>query len=162
MQADGADVVAALAPVGAGDANLGGGMKGIAQEAVSVQLQQPLTLLHVGLAPGQILRVPGVDEIHVQTARVEDLVEWDPVDAGGLHGDGRDPTLLEPIRQAMEIRGKAVKPSHRLGIALGSDGDVVRAVADVNPRGVRMHHLEAGIGRLQTTGEFFPLLPIEP
>jgi hypothetical protein len=40
-------VVAALAPVGAGDANLGGGMKGIAQEAVSVQLQQPLALLHV-------------------------------------------------------------------------------------------------------------------
>jgi len=36
----------------------------------------------------------------------------------------------------------------------------VRAVADVNPRGVRMHHLEAGIGRLQTTGAFFPLLPI--
>ena len=109
----------------------------------------------------QILRVPGVDEVHVEPARVEDLVERDPVDAGRLHGDGRDATLLEPIRETIEISGKAVKPSHRLRIAIGSDGDVMGAVAHIDPRGVRMHHVETGISGLQAAPELFALLTVQ-
>jgi hypothetical protein len=118
--------------------------------------------LHVGLASGQILRVPGVDQVHLQTAGIEDLVERDPIDAGGLHGDGGDATLLKPVREAMEISRKTVKPADRIRIAIGPDSDVVRVVADVDARRVRMHDVESGVGGLQTAREVFALLAGEP
>jgi hypothetical protein len=61
----------------------------------------------------------------------------------------------------MEIGGKAVEPTDRIGIAIRPDGDIVTAVADVNARGIRMHHRESGIGGLQPPGEFFALLAVQ-
>jgi hypothetical protein len=38
----------------------------------------------------------------------------------------------------------------------------VGAVADVDARGVRMHHVETGISDLQPASEFFALFTIQP
>ena len=102
--ADRVDMVAALTPVGAHDANVGGRMKRVAEQAVGVELQQPLALLHVALAAGEILGVPRVDQIDLQAARLQDLVQRNPIDARGLHRHGGHPTLHQPVRQAMQDR----------------------------------------------------------
>ena len=69
--------------------------------------------------------------------------------------------MLEPIGKALEIGGKTVKRAYRIRIPIGPDGDVVSAVADVNTRGVGMHHLKSRIGGLQTAGELFALLAVQ-
>ena len=103
--ADGAHVVAALAPVRPHDANLGGRVKRVAEQTVGVQLQQPLAFLDVTLAPGQVLRVSRVDQIDVEAAGVQNFVERDPIDTGRLHGDRRHATL-----HAANRRGDASRP----------------------------------------------------
>jgi hypothetical protein len=80
--ADGGDVIGALPPIRSHDPNVGGGIERIAEEPVRVQLQQPLALLHVRLAPRQVLRVAGVDQIDLEPAGVEDVVERQPIHAG--------------------------------------------------------------------------------
>jgi hypothetical protein len=157
-----AHVIAALAPVGAGDADDGGGMERVAEQAVGVQLQQPLTLLHVALPPREILRVARVDQEHLEAAGVEDLVQRHPVDAGGLHRDRGDATPLEPLGQSLEVRGETVKPAHRLGIPIRPDRDVVRAVPHVNPGGVGMDHREPRVLGSETSGQRFPLRAVQP
>jgi hypothetical protein len=62
----------------------------------------------------------------------------------------------------MQIGREAVKPADGIGVAIGSNGHVMRAVADVDPRGVGVHHLESGIGGLQATGQLSAWLPAQP
>jgi hypothetical protein len=40
--------------------------------------------------------------------------------------------------------------------------DVMRAVPHINPRGVRMNHLQAWVLRLQSSRPFLSLLPVSP
>jgi hypothetical protein len=159
--ADGVDMVAALAPVGAGHANLRGGMERVAEEPVGVQFQQPLALLHVALAPRQIFRVPGVDQIDLEAARRQDLVDRNPIDAGRLQGDGGNPALLKPLGEAVQVGRKAVKPAYGIGIPIGPNGDVMGAVADVDARGVGMDHVEPRIVGPQAASQLASLLPIQ-
>jgi hypothetical protein len=88
-----------------------------------VELLEPLAVLHVALAAGDGFDVTGVDELHLEAPGLKDLEERDPVDPRGLHGDGVDPTLLEPIGQPLEIGGEALKAAHGLRIAVRGDGD---------------------------------------
>ena len=92
--AKGAYVVAALTPVRSRDADLGRRVKRVPEEAVRVEFQQPLALLHVAFTPGEILGVPRVHQIDLKAPALQDLVQRNPVDARRLHRDGRDPTLL--------------------------------------------------------------------
>ena len=82
-----------------------------------MELQQPLALLHVALPSREILGVARVDEKHLQAARLQDVVQGNPIDARGRHGHGRDPTLHQPRRQAMQIGGEALEAADRVGIA---------------------------------------------
>jgi hypothetical protein len=45
--------------------------------------------------------VAGVDQADLKTAILEDLERRDSVNPGGLHGDGGDAALLEPIGQLL-------------------------------------------------------------
>jgi hypothetical protein len=159
--ADSVHMVAALAPVRPHHANLGGRVKRVPEQAVGVELQQPLALLHIALAPGEILGVPRVHQIDLKAPRVEDLVHGNPVDAGRLHGDGGHPAVLQPVRQTMQVRGETVKPADRVWVPIWPDGDVMRTVADVDPSGVGMHHLQARVLDPEPTGQFLSLLPIQ-
>ena len=153
--AEAAHVIAPLAPIGPCDADLGWRMERIAEQAVGVQLQQPLALLHVALAPGQILRVAGVDQIDLESAGVEDLVQRHPIDAGRLHRDRRHAALLEPVGQPMQVGRETLEPAHRIGVAIRSDGDVVGAVATSMPaalgwtRPVRVRGLQSRASSLR-------------
>ncbi len=127
-----------------------------------MQLQQPLTLLHVALAPRQVLRVPGVDQIDLEPAAVQDVIERQPIHPGRLQGNGRHAAVLEPIGEPMQVGRKAVKPAHGIGIAIGPDGHVVGAVADVDARGVGMDHVESRIRGPQAARQLSTLLAIQP
>ena len=60
----------------------------------------------------------------------------------------------------MEIGCEAVKPPHWVGIAIGSNGYVVRAVAHVDPRHIPMHHFQARIIGIQPSGQLLALFAI--
>jgi hypothetical protein len=62
----------------------------------------------------------------------------------------------------VEIGREAVKPADRIRVPIRPDRHVVHAVADVDPRGVGMHHLKAGIGGLQAASQFSALLAVQP
>ena len=47
----------------------------------------------------------------------------------------------------MQIGGEALEPADRVRIPIGPDRHVVRTVADVDPGGVGMHNLQAGVLR---------------
>ncbi len=66
-----------------------------AHQPMGTELGQPRRVGDVGLAAGQILHMPGVDEHHVQVV-LEQVVERLPVVAGGLHHYQRD-VLADPM-----------------------------------------------------------------
>ena len=110
------------------------------RKSIGVQLHQPLTLLHVALAPGQIFRVPGIYQIHFQTPLFQNVVYRDPINSGGLHRDSSNPALLQPGGHRLEFGGGASEPPYRLAISAWRYCYVVRFVADINATSVGMYH----------------------
>ena len=62
---------------------------------------QPLCIADVRLASGHVLGITRVDEEHSKATGVEELENWNPVDAGRFHNDRLDAAFLEPIQQPM-------------------------------------------------------------
>ena len=73
-----------------------------AQEPMLEQLAQPLRVLHVGLAPGHVLDVLGVDQQQLEVV-LEQVVDGLPVDARGLHRHVRDAETLQPVAQRQQL-----------------------------------------------------------
>jgi hypothetical protein len=63
-----------------------------------VKLLQPLRIIDVGLAPGNIFDVARIHQQHFKAARLEHLENWNPIYARRFHGDGRDAHLDQPLR----------------------------------------------------------------
>jgi hypothetical protein len=84
-----------------------GGTKAAAQETDRVQVLQPLAVLHIGLATGQIFAVARVDQHHFQSRAFEDLEERDPIHAGRFQRDGGDTALPEPVAQGQQLFGES-------------------------------------------------------
>ena len=82
-----------------------------------MQLLQPLAVEHIGLAPWDVSDPAGIDQQHFEAPLHQQLVERNPVDAGGLHRyrldltlmGGLNPTLDGPGRAAALYRGKQFK-----------------------------------------------------
>lgn len=68
-----------------------------AEQAVLMELLQPLRVVDVCLAARNVLRVSRVNEQNFESAALKNLVDRDPVDAGGLHRDRSDAQAVEPI-----------------------------------------------------------------
>src|SRR5579883_1074534 len=100
-----------------------------------VELQQPLALLDIALAAGQVLGVASIYQKHFQTIRLEHVIKRNPVDSRGLHSHGPDSVLLEPAGEPMQVCGEAAKSLHRFW-DWGGYRDVVFTSADINARGV--------------------------
>ena len=90
------------------------GPEAAAEQAILMELLQPLRIVHVGLAARDMLDVAGVHQQHLEAPRFEDLEDRDPVHAGRLHGDRRDAGRREPIGQVVEITAEGAEGAHRL------------------------------------------------
>ena len=133
----------AMAQVGAQGRNGGGGPEAAAQQAHAMQLLQPLAVHDIGLSAGDILHVPSVHEHDRKAPSLENLVERNPVHAGGFHGHGGH-ACHQPVRQAMEIRREGLKGTHGRRIPVGGDGNIVCIGAAIDAGGVGVDAVEKG------------------
>ena len=77
------------------------------------ELGQPHRVELVGLGPaGHVLHVAGVDQLHVQPGRLQQVVPDPPVVRGGLHGDLLDPQLDQLIGQVGDRAGGGLHVPH--------------------------------------------------
>jgi len=84
-----------------------------------VELLQPLAIGHIALAAAHIVHVAGVDQYHLEAARLEDLIDRNPIDPGRFHRHGLDLALRQPVGQAVKVSGEGAELTHWLGSALG-------------------------------------------
>ncbi len=115
------------------------------QEAAGVQSLDPLAVEAVGLGPA--LDGPGltrVDQDDLEAAAIEQFVEGDPVDAGGLHGDAPDAEAGQPVGQSVQVGGEGGEASDGAGVAAGWDRDPVLGRSDVDAGGIGLDDGEVG------------------
>lgn len=101
------DEIIAVADVSAKRTDLRGRDEGATQKAVGVELLDPLAVENVRLLAGDILDMASVDDKDFKAASFKDFEGGDPVDTGGLHGNGIDLSSFEPISEGMEISGES-------------------------------------------------------
>lgn len=132
----------AVAEIGAEGSDCCDRSKAAPQQADAVQLPNPLAVHDVTLAARHVLYVPRVHEDHLKPTCLEDLVERDPVDARGFHGDGGHAAAQEPVRQTMQVGRERLECTHGSQVALGRDSDVMFRRAAIDARGVRVDSLQ--------------------
>jgi hypothetical protein len=139
------------------EGDVSGGAEGAVEQAEGVELLDPLAIEDVGLAAGDVLHAAGVDETDLEAPIFEDLDEGDPVDAGGLHGDGGDPASSEPVGEGVEVGGEGVELPHVLAFGVGAWGNCgeVGMGADIDAGGVGVELRE---GRRLTHGLHLPIV----
>jgi len=120
------------------------------QHPVAVQLLNPLTVQHVGLAPRHMLQALGIDQQHFKARRFQLLEHGYPHHPGGLHGHRLDLASFQPLDHSIQLWIKNPKLAHgalACGHTVSGHTDKVRRIAQIYPRSVRMHrgHL---LGRL--------------
>src|SRR5208283_1060244 len=67
-----------------------------------------------------------VYQIDLEIALFEDLIKWNPIDAGGLHGYRLYPTTTQPVGHTMQVSCKTLKPAYWFWISIRPHGDVMR------------------------------------
>jgi hypothetical protein len=94
------------------------GTKRPAEQAVTVELVEPLAILDVCCPPRDLLCVMGSDQLDVKAVGLQHLTQRHPGDAGGFPHDRLEVTLREPLGDGVQIcRTRAATP-YRLVIAL--------------------------------------------
>jgi len=136
------DQVVAMARQGAQGADVFGGTKGCLKQAVGVQLLNPLAVQDIRLATRHLLEVPRVDQVDTKAFGLEQVIDGNPIHAGGFHRYGVYATGGEPIDQRVQVARKGGKDAHaRVGAAFGHGG-VDFVVADVESRRVEVDLLQ--------------------
>src|SRR6266568_8211109 len=152
--------VIALPPIGPHRADFLRGSKRVPQQTIGVQLHQPLTLLHIALAPRQILRLLGIHQIHFETSFFENVVDCDPVHPSRLQSDGSNRTLLQPHCHLLQFRRSTSEAAYGLAVPCRRHGHIVGFVADINACGVGMHDFQTEIFALDFPRHLTPLLAV--
>ena len=96
-------------------------------------------------APLDLLHLLRIDEEDLETPRLQERKEWDPIDPSRFHGDGGHATVNEPVGEGVEVDGERAETAHGLGVAPRRHGDPMLGFADVDARGVGVADLE-GVG----------------
>jgi hypothetical protein len=142
----------AMTKNGAHCTDLVGGAEAGTQEADGMKILEPLAVLNIGLTAWEIFAVTCVDEADFDAGALEDLEERNPIDAGGLHGDGSDVTLEQPVTQSEEILGEGGEGTNGMGMGVWGNGDVDLTGTDINARGAGMEDVDLrggfSIGRI--------------
>ena len=95
--------------------------KAAAQQAVLQQLRNPLRVLDVALAAGNLFQFPRVHQQQLETP-VQDVPHRLPQDSGGFHGDVRHAVGRQPVRQLPKILGHGAEGTQiRLHFPRGVD-----------------------------------------
>lgn len=102
------------------------------QQPVLVQPLQPFGVADVGLAPGHVLGVAGIDQHHREPTLFQHLEDRDPVNPGALHRDRPDAAVFEPVGEPMQVGGEGAEPPHRLRVAARLDGCHMQGGTDVD------------------------------
>src|SRR5437660_1132380 len=116
--------------------------------------------MYISFASRQILRLPRIHQVHFKTRLFEDVVYGDPIHACGLHGDGPNPALLQPIRHRLQLGGGAPEPPYRLAVPARRYSYIVGFVADINARSIGMHHFQTEVFALDFQHHLPPLLAV--
>ncbi len=138
--------VGPMAQEGTHGTNLFGRPEARAQQADRMQVLNPLAVADVGLAAGEIFTMPRVDQTDFQSGGFKDLKDGNPIDAGGLHGNGLDATGFEPVAQRVQIVGEGGEGPDRVWSGVPRDGDLDFGGAEVDAGGVRMERGQLGVG----------------
>ena len=103
-----------------------------------MEFLDPLAVDDVGLAPRDVLHMTGVHENNLQATCLEDVVDRDPINTRSLHRHGFDSAGLEPVGQAVQIRGLRLESAYRFRIPIGGNGHVVVRRPAVDSGGIRI------------------------
>ena len=115
------------------------GSEGSRQQAIGVQLLQPLAVQHVGLAPGHVLDAPRVHQHHLKPPLFQHPEQRNPVHPSRLHDHGLHFALGQPVRQAIQVGREGGELVHRrFGAVLGHRHEMAGG-AHVDPRRVQVH-----------------------
>jgi hypothetical protein len=66
------------------------------------------------------------------------LIDGNPVDAGGFHRHGLNLARFQPVSQSVEIDGEGGKDLHRLFIPVGRDTSIDLFSTDIETSGVKI------------------------
>ena len=86
-----------------------------------MEVLQPLAVGNIGLPAGNILHMLRVDKIHFEPARFQNLIHRNPIHASGLHCDGTNPALLQPVCQRIQIAGESGEAANGLRVTIGTN-----------------------------------------
>jgi len=126
----------ALAGDRAQAADLFCGTEGGREQAVAVELLEPLAIEDVGLFAGDVFHVSGIDEADFNAGMLEDIIQRYPVDASGFHGNTGDATSQEPVGKLVQVTGESRESPDRFAVAVGRHGDIDFCGSHVNAGGV--------------------------
>ena len=107
-----------------------------------MEFLDPLAVHDISLASRDVLHVTSVDEHHLEASLFEDVVDRDPVHAGGLHRHGVDAAGLKPVDHAIQVRRERLESADRFRISIDRHGHVVVPGPAVDPCGIGLDPLE--------------------
>jgi hypothetical protein len=133
----------ALTGDGAEAADLFGRAEGGSKQSVAVELLEPLAIEDIGLFARDVLHMAGINEADLDAGMLEDVIQRNPVDAGGFHGHTTDVTRTEPVGKLVQIPGERREGPDRFAVAIRRDGDVDFGRADINAGNIGVDSLES-------------------
>ncbi len=116
------------------------------EQSIAHELLQPLAVEYVGLAPRDVLVMPGIDQQHLETTPVQEFIQGNPVHTGGCHGDGVYAAGVEPVGQGVQVGGEALELAYRFVVSIRRHRHEVAGRADVDASGVRMREAQGLTG----------------
>jgi hypothetical protein len=100
-------------PNGSHSLDLGSRQETGSQQTIGMQAHQPLTLLHIALAPRDVLRSPRIHQEHFETMRLQNIMHRDPVHPGGLHHHRAYAAAHQPLCHLHQRRGPGAELASR-------------------------------------------------
>jgi hypothetical protein len=109
------------------------------EQATGVEPWDPLTVVHGACGAACALRhLLRIDQQDGDAAGLQQRKERHPRDAGGCHGDGREATRGEPVRQGFQVGRGGSEAADWLRVITGRDRHEVARCTDGDARGVEV------------------------
>src|ERR1017187_7061123 len=109
-----------------------------------MQILQPLAIGYIGLASRNILYVMGVDQEDLESSRVQNLKQRNPVHSRRLHGYGLDLARLQPGRSRVQVFRKGRETPHRLRISIPRHSDIDLRRSDIYTCSIQVQARQQG------------------